>query len=103
MRGQNGRPSTDEMLNPEAAREATIRRIFREQHKFLSALFVKDGATMVARCLSSALMARKLRDPKTGALSLAAIEPETIAEKCIACHHMGLEPVTEAYLIPYGG
>lgn len=101
-RGTNGRPTTEEMTDPQAAREKRIRDIFREQHKLLCALFAKDGATMVARSLSSAIMALKLRDPKTGALSLIGIEPEVIAEKCIACHHMGLEPVTEAYLIPYG-
>lgn len=100
-RGQNGRPSTDEVLDPQAAREAKIRAIFREQHKFLAALFVKDGPTMVARCLSSALMALKMRDSKSGAIMLDAISPEVIAEKCIACHHMGLEPVTEAYLVAY--
>lgn len=101
-RGQSGRPSTDAVLDPEKAREETIRRIFREQYKLLVSLFAKDGTTMHARALSASIMALKLRDPKTGALSLAGIDPETIAEKCIACLHMGLEPVTEAYLIPYG-
>lgn len=101
-RGTSGRPSTESVLDPEKAREETIRRIFREQHKPLSALFTKDGVTMVARAMSASIMALKLRDPKTGALSLVNIDPETIAEKCIACLHMGLEPVTEAYLIPYG-
>jgi phage RecT family recombinase len=91
------------VTDPQAAREAVIRGIFREQYKHLAALFAKDGATMVARSLSSAIQALKMRDPKTCKLSLADISPEMIAEKCIACHHMGLEPVTEAYLIPYGG
>ncbi|HVE12159.1 MAG TPA: recombinase RecT [Elusimicrobiota bacterium] len=102
-RGQAGRPTTEQVTDPQAAREAVIRGIFREQHKFLCALFAKDGPTMVARSLSSAIQALKMRDPKTGELSLASIAPEAIAEKCIACHHMGLEPVTEAYLIPFKG
>lgn len=96
------RPTTAEILDPQAVREERIRAIFREQHKFLAALFSKDGATMVARALSSAIQALKMRDPKTGKLVLENVSPETIAEKCIACHHMGLEPVTEAYLIPFG-
>lgn len=98
----NARPTAEQVLNPQAAREEAIRSIFREQHKHLAALFARDGATMVARALSSAIQALKMRDPKTGALTLEKVSPETIAEKCIACHHMGLEPVTEAYLIPYG-
>jgi len=100
-RGTDRRPSAEEVSNPQMARENVIRRIFREQHKFLAALFPKDGATFVARSLSSAIRALKMRD-KNGALALEKIAPEMIAEKCIACHHMGLEPVTEAYLIPYG-
>lgn len=101
-RGQQGRPSTEAVLDPQAAREAEIRRIFKDQFKLLAGVFAKDGPTMVARSLGSAIQALKMRDPKTGALSLADISPEEIAEKCIACHQMGLEPVTEAYLIPYG-
>ena len=103
QRGTTGRPTTDQVTNPEAAREAVVRGIFHKQHKLLCALFVKDGPTMVARSLSSAVAALKHRDPKTGALSLASIDPEQIAEKCIACHHMGLEPMTEAYLIAFSG
>lgn len=101
-RGQAGRQSTAEITDPQAAREAVIRGIFKDQVKLLTNLFTKDGPTMVARGLSSAIMALKMRDPKTGKLILESIAPEVIAEKCIACHHMGLEPVTEAYLIPYG-
>lgn len=100
-RGQPGRTPT-ESTDPQAIRETVIRNIFRDQYKLLIALFVKDGPTMHARALNSALAALKLRDKKTGALMFEKVSPEMIAEKCIACHHMGLEPLTEAYLIAYG-
>lgn len=103
MRGTNGRPATETITDPHKAREERIKSIFRDQAKHLASLFPKDGMTHVARSLSSALMALKLRDEKTGKLILENCSPEEIAEKSIACHHMGLEPVTEAYLIPYGG
>lgn len=102
VRGTNGRPSTEAVTDPEAARAEAIKAIFRDRHKHLANLFPKDGQVTVARCLSSALMALKLRDEKSGELTLRNVPPEEIAEKCIACHHMGLEPVVEAYLIPYG-
>lgn len=101
-RGQNGRPSTDAALDPQTARAETIRTIFRKQAKMLATLFQKDGMTLVARSLNASLAALKMRDKKTGALMLENVPPEVIAEKCIACHHMGLEPVSEAYLIPFG-
>ena len=101
-RGTTTRPTTEQVTDPQAAREAAIRAIFKDQFKLLAGVFAKDGPTMVARSLGSAIQALKMRDPKTGKLSLAEIAPEEIAEKCIACHQMGLEPVTEAYLIPYG-
>lgn len=101
-RGQNGRPTTEQVTDPQAAKEAAVRAIFRERHKFLCALFAKDGPTMVARCLSSTLQALKMRDKKTGELVLRNVAPDVIAERCIACHHMGLEPVSEAYLVPFG-
>lgn len=100
MRGTQGKPA-EVAGDPQAAREMVIRAIFREQYKLLVALFAKDGPTMHARALSSSIMALKLRD-KDGKLMLGGVSPEMIAEKCIACHHMGLEPVTEAYLVPYG-
>lgn len=95
-----GRPR-EEDASP-AGREAKVREIFRAQRPLLEALFVKDGKALVARCLQSAIAALKMRDKKTGALMLEKISPEQIAEKCIACHAMGLEPITEAYLIAYG-
>lgn len=101
-RGQVGRDQT-KSTDPQVLREERISEIFREQYKPLAALFVKDGAVMVNRARQSAIAALKMRDKKTGALMLEKISPEVIAEKCIACHMMGLEPITEAYLIAYGG
>lgn len=95
-----GRPR-EEDASP-AGREAKVREIFRAQRPLLEALFVKDGKALVARCLQSAIAALKMRDKKTGMVLLEKISPEQIAEKCIACHAMGLEPITEAYLIAYG-
>ena len=42
-RGTTTRPTGDEIANPQAAREARVRAIFKEQAKFLAALFPKEG------------------------------------------------------------
>lgn len=102
-RGTNGRPSTDAVLDAQAAKEAAIRDIFKRQWKMLANIFPRDGETMVARAVSSAIMASRATDPKTGKRTLDAIAAPAIAEACIACHHQGLEPGADAYLIPYGG
>lgn len=94
-RGVPTRPSTDEVLSPQAAREAKIRQLFTEQKRLLVQLFPKDGETLVARAVSSAIMASR-----TLPLSIPA---DLIAEKVIAAHHMGVEIGPEAYLVPYGG
>ena len=102
-RGTNGRQTTAEVTDPQAAKEARIREIFKAQWKMLSNLFPKDGETMVARAVSSAIMASRATNPKDGRRMLEAVSAEEIAEKCIACHHQGLEPGADAYLVPYGG
>lgn len=101
-RGQQGRPSTDAVLDPQAAKEARIREVFTGQKKLLAQLFPKDGETLVARAVSSAIMASRELD-KDGKYRLANVSAEAICEKVIAAHHMGLEPGTECYLVPYGG
>jgi phage RecT family recombinase len=100
-RGTNGRPTTEQVTDPQAAKEARIRQIFTEQSKLLVRLF-KEGETVLARAVSSAIMASRAVNPKDGTRTLAAVPAEEIAEKCIACHHMGLEPGADAYLVPYG-
>jgi len=102
MRGTNGRPSTEEIANPQAAKEARIRQIFTEQGKLLSKLFPTNGDTVLARAVSSAIMCSRAVDPKTGRRNLEDIPAEEIAEKAIACHHQGLEPGADAYLVPFG-
>lgn len=112
-RGQQGRPTTAdveqadrERADPQSAKEGRIRRIFTEQKKLLVQLFPKDGETLVARAVSSAIMAsRTVHDSgsKAGQRVLEYASAEAIAEKVIAAHHMGLEPGTECYLVPYGG
>jgi phage RecT family recombinase len=90
------------VLDPQAAKEARIREIFTGQRKLLAQLFPKDGDTYVARAVSSAIMeSRKISD-KTGRPNLDRCPAEDIAEKAIAAHHMGLEPGSECYFIPYG-
>jgi phage RecT family recombinase len=102
MRGQQGRPTTDEVTNPQAAKEARIRDIFKTQWKMLSNLFPKDGETMLARAVNAAIMQSRAVAPNGGKRTLESVPAEEIAEKCIACLHMGLEPGADAYLVPYG-
>lgn len=102
MRGQQGRPTTEAVTDPQAAKEVAIKRIFAEQRKLLVQLFPKNGDTMLARAVSSAIMSSRATNEKTGKRILEAIDAEEIAEKCIACHHLGLEPGADAYLVPYG-
>lgn len=102
-RGQQGRPSTAEVTDPQAAKESRIREVFKSQWKMLANLFPKDGEVILARAVSSAIMASRATDPKTGKRNLENVAAEEIAEKCIACHHQGLEPGADAYLVPYGG
>lgn len=102
QRGANGRPSTDSILDPQAAKEAAIRAIFTAQKRLLVQLFPKDGETMVARAVSSAIAACRKPNEKTGKPALEAISADLIAERCIAAHHMGLDPTSECYLVPYG-
>lgn len=101
-RGQAGRPTTEQVTDPQAAKEARIRAIFTEQKALLVRLFPKDGETMVARAVSSALAAARKPNEKTGRPALEAISAELIAERCVAAHHMGLDPTSECYLVPYG-
>lgn len=101
-RGGAGRPSTDEVVNPQAAKEAAIKQIFAAQKKLLVQLFPKDGEAMVARAVSSAIMASRKPNEKTQRPALEAISAELIAERCVAAHHMGLDPTSECYLVPYG-
>jgi recombination protein RecT len=49
-----------------------------------------------------AVSAARETDKKSGALKLGSIDPEIIAEKVIACHHLGLEIGDQASLVPYG-
>lgn len=100
-RGTNGRPSTEAVLDPQAQKELEIRLIFTRQGKLLSKLFPKDGDVILARTVSSAIMASRALD-KDGRIALRDIAAEDIAEKCVAAHHMGLEVGSECYLIPYG-
>jgi recombination protein RecT len=94
-RGQNGRPETAAVLDPQAAKEARIKAIFRDQAKQLAGLFPKDGMTLVARACSAAIMASR-------APALRGASPEGIAEKVIAAHHLGVE-IGDAYLVPFKG
>lgn len=101
-RGQAGRPTTEQVTDPQAAKEAQIRAIFTEKKMLLVRLFPKDGETMVARAVSSALAAARKPNEKTGRPALMDISAELIAERCVAAHHMGLDPTSECYLVPYG-
>ena len=98
-RGTMGRTGGEAMTQSE--KEAKITEIFRSQFKGLAALFPKDGAVLVARARQCAIMACREIDKKTGKPRLAAASAESIAEKSIAAHHLGLEVGTEAYLVPY--
>lgn len=92
----------DTGLTPQKAKEEEIKRQFAANKKLLGQLFPKDGETILARAVNGAVMASRA-EGKEGSLSLANIPAEDIVEKCIAALHMGLEPGSECYLIPYGG
>ncbi len=98
-RGTQGRP--DDSGAPES-KEAKIKAVFRSQARHLAALFPKDGDTMVARACAMAVCAARDIDKKSGLTKLDKIAPELIAEKVIACHHLGLEIGDHASLVPYG-
>lgn len=101
QRGVSGRPSTDSILDPQAAKEARIREVFKGQYRHLASLFPKDGEIAVNRACASAVMASRALNKKTGKPSLESVPAEVIAEKVIAAHHMGLE-IGDTYLVPYG-
>ncbi len=75
--------------------EEAVTRVFRQQYRLLAALFPRDGEVMVAR---AAAVARTLVR-QTG---LSRVNPEQLAAKIIACHHLGLEVGDQASLVPYG-
>jgi len=102
QRGTDRRPSAAEIADPQASKEAQIRAIFTERKKFLAMLFPKDGETMVARCVSSAIACARKVNEKSNKPALEAIPADLIAERCIQAHHMGLDPTSECYLVPYG-
>jgi len=91
-----GRPTGQtQPTDPQTLKEARITAIFKDQYKALAALFPKDGATMVNRARAAAVIAS--RSP-----ALRGATAESVAEKVIAAHHMGVE-IGEAYLVPYNG
>lgn len=100
-RGTSGRPSTAEVTDPQAAKEARIREVFKEQYRLLAKLFPKDGDTMVNRACAAAVVASRTPNKKTGRPLLERVPAESIAEKVIAAHHMGVE-IGDSYLVPYG-
>ncbi len=87
---------------PDGSIEGRIKAVFKAQFRHLSKLFPTDGETMVNRACAAACSAAREIDKKTGALKLGSASPESIAEKVIACHHLGLEIGDQAYLVPFG-
>lgn len=73
-----------------------MKRIFRERYKLLAALFPTNGEVLVNRACAVACSV-----VNTEALEKAAVD--TIVEKVIACHHLGLEIGDQAYLVPFKG
>ncbi len=98
-RGTQGRPDDS---RSDGTKEEKIKAVFRAQARHLAALFPRDGDTMVARACAMAVSAAREVDKKSGGLKLDKISPELIAEKVIACHHLGLEIGDQASLVPYG-
>lgn len=80
----------------QAHRIAETRRIFRERFKILAALFPENGETLVAR--ACAVACTLVNSP-----ALHKAHVESIAERVIAAHHLGLEVGDQAYLVPYKG
>lgn len=104
-RGTQGRPETTATVAGESATETRIKAIFKTQYRMLAALFPKDGDTMVNRACSAACFAAReviTTGEHKGQLKLGKATAEAIAEKVIACHHLGLEIGDQAYLVPYG-
>lgn len=82
-----------------------IKAIFRTQYRQLAALFPEGGDTMVNRACAAAVVAARethTTGKSKGQLKLGNASAETIAEKVIAAHHLGLEIGDQAYLVPYG-
>lgn len=80
--------------NPRLERANRIRAIFRGQARLLGALFPKDGDTLVARAVATAVQVSMGMGPNVTA--------ESIADAAIACHYLGLDVGDQAYIYPYG-
>ena len=90
---QRGQQQQSAPRSPKAERADRIRRIFAAKGKELASVFPKDGETLVARALATAL---------AGASTMHVdVTADSIAEAAIACHHLGLEIGDQAYLVPY--
>jgi recombination protein RecT len=86
----------EERARYHAQRVTETRKIFKDRYKLLSALFPTNGETLVARACAVACSV-----VNTDTLERAAVE--TVVEKVIACHHLGLEIGDQAYLVPFDG
>lgn len=104
-RGTQGRPDMSGGTSVDSENVAKIKAIFRTQYRQLAALFPSDGDTMVNRACAAAVVAARetiTTGKNKGDLKLGKASGETIAEKVIAAHHLGLEIGDQAYLVPYG-
>jgi recombination protein RecT len=95
-RGTNGRGNSTDAARQDSPADARIKAIFKTQYRQLSALFPDNGEVMVNRACAAAVNASR-----TSALKDASAE--SIAAATIACHHLGLEPGDQAYLVPFKG
>lgn len=96
QRGVMGRPPTEEILADAAPAEVRIKATFKARFRELAALFPTDGETMVVRAQAIACAQSRLEHLKSA-------NPDAIAEKTIACLHLGLELGDQASLVPFKG
>lgn len=104
-RGTQGRGNSTDAGRQDSPTEARIKAIFKANYRQLGALFPKDGETMVNRACAMACAASReviTTGERKGRLRLGDATAESIAEKTIAAHHLGLEIGDQAYLVPYG-
>ncbi len=104
-RGTNGRGDSTTAGRADSPTEARIKEAFKANYRQLAALFPVDGETMVNRaCAMACAAAREIHTTgaNKGSLRLGNATAEAIAEKVIACYHLGLEIGDQAYLVPYG-
>jgi recombination protein RecT len=95
-RGTNGRGNSTDGERADSPAEARIKAIFKTKYRQLAALFPSDGETMVNRACAAACA-------QSRGEALKNASAESIATATIACHHLGLEPGDQAYLVPFKG